>query len=157
MSWQTPIYDRTNDDYEFAKAKIAEWIADPTLPRYDLKGCMNADDFNRIEGNIKYLSDKLNELYYHNSTNAFTQWDRESIPNVDSVERILNNMRVLVDKYYLQNGSPTVPDNIITLEAVNAIEEILQIIFTNIERMTNSFKKCGTIRCNNGLNLPLRR
>ena len=155
--WQTPVTDRTQEDYEFAKMKIAEWIADPSLVRYDLKGCLNVGDINRIEGNIEYLSHRLNELYYRNSTSNFTSWGRENVPTTNDVIRIIQNVNNLVRVYQLRKNSPSVPTNISTINDANNIEKILQIILENIEIMVNSFKKCGTIHCNSTSVLPLRR
>lgn len=155
--WQTPVTDRTQEDYDFAKQKIAEWIADPTLVRYDLKGCMNISDINRIEGNIKYLSDRLNELYYRNSTSTFSSWGRESIPTTTEVSRIIQNVNSLVRAYPLRGNAPTVPTNLNSIDDVNNVEKILLIIRENIEMMVSSFKKCGTIHCSSTSVLPLRR
>ena len=61
--WINPVYDRTQEDVEYAKQKIAEWIAADTMENslvvHDLKGCLNVSDLNRIEGNIKYLAEQI--------------------------------------------------------------------------------------------------
>lgn len=156
-TWSTPIYDRTSQDVAIAKSKIAEWIADPSLPRYELKGCLNFTDLQRICRNIKYLSDRLNELYYRNSTGNVPFWNIGRIPTVTDVEKILNDVISLTKAYPTRENAPTVPDTMLTFDDINTIEELLQIIFDNISLMEKSFKKCGTIQCNSKSILPLRR
>ncbi len=136
--WREPIFDRTQEDVDFAVRKIAEWITynissaeydekvrieneelilregyaittndklilqgdgrayvedDALVVKigvvYDLKGCVNLLDLNRIEGNIAYLSEKILDMVH--PSNLFIeraeQWDEDGQPIVETVIR----------------------------------------------------------------------
>lgn len=65
--WIQPVYDRTNEDVAFAQEQIQKWIdaklSGNPVETYELKGCFNLTDINRIEGDIQYISDRLDELH----------------------------------------------------------------------------------------------
>ena len=49
---------------------IAQQMSNDFPYTYNLKGCLNLTDINRIEGNIQYLSDRLDELHYPPGTSC---------------------------------------------------------------------------------------
>ena len=91
-TWIEPVSDRTQEDVDFAIQKISEWIAgdiahNPLLV-HDLKGCLNVSDINRMENDVKYLSEKLNGYAYSVSTTS-KSWDKSGLPNETDISRIL--------------------------------------------------------------------
>lgn len=155
--WQEPIFDRTQEDVEFAVRKISEWIAygKPT-DVYDLKGCLNVSDINRIEGNIAYLSERLGELAYLSS--IFTKkWTKDGLPTESDIQRIINNVHELINSYYQQSVAPTLPSKMLSYSDINSIEENLDLIKYLLDIMVSSFKKSGTFQSGSKMFLPIRR
>lgn len=158
--WIDPIFDRTQADVDFATQKIAEWIAanitGNPLVVYDLKGCLNVSDINRIEGNIAYLSEQLTRYYYPPDTSTKT-WANSGMPNENDITRILYNVQALINAFYQQRGAPTIPDNLLSYNDVNAVEKNLSLIKELLDCMVNSFRKSGTLYSGSTTFLPIRR
>ena len=159
-NWIDPVYDRTEEDVEFASKKIAEWIAaDITgnpLVVYDLKGCLNVSDINRIEGNISYLSRQLSDSYYSPDTSS-KSWTESGMPNEQDIKRILYNVSALITAFYQPKGAPTIPTNMLGYYEVNAVEENLYLIKQLLDNMVNSFRKSSTFQSGSTFRLPIRR
>lgn len=203
--WREPIFDRTQDDVEFAIQKIAEWIVynissaeydekvrveneelilregnviatndavtvqgdgravvenDALVVKlgvvYDLKGCLNLLDINRIEENIAYLSQRLIELSY--SSDVITKtWGKDDLPNELDIQRIVENIRSLVSSFYQPSGAPTLPSTISSYNDINSIERNIDLIKYLIDCMVNSFKIVGACQSGATMILPIRR
>ena len=158
--WKAPVFDRTQEDVDFAMQTIAEWIAaditNASIVGYDLKGCLNVSDINRIEGNIAYLAEQLRQYGYSPNTST-KSWEMADMPNEDDIARILNNIRVLVKSYYQHPDAPTLSDGLSGYNEVNAIERNLSLIKALIDGMVDSFKKSGTFQLGSTTFLPIRR
>lgn len=90
-TWITPIIDRTQQDVDRIKALNAKGYFNLTAEEkaewaQDSKGCLNSSDLNRIENNIKVISDILgmsvslvtvpeipNQSYYSNLRSRVNQ------------------------------------------------------------------------------------
>ena len=154
--WITPIYDRTQEDVDFAISKIAEWIVDDSAIIYDLKGCLNASDINRIEGNISYLSKQLRKFGYTANT-SIKEWNTAGLPTDADITRIINNVREIIASYYQQNIAPELPPSMQSYNDINAIEKNLQLIKELLDVMINSFKISGTFESGGTFTTPKSR
>ena len=202
--WREPIFDRTQEDVDFAVNKIAEWIVynissaeydekvrieneklilregyavatddklmvqgdgraivedDKLVVKigvvYDLKGCLNTLDINRIEGNIAYLSEKLSELDY--TSNVITkQWDNNGLPNERDLKRIIDNVKDIIKSFYQPIGAPALPITMLSHNDINALERNIDLIKYLLDCMVNSFNKVGAYKSGATI-LPLRR
>lgn len=123
---------------------------------YDLKGCLNILDINRIEGNIAFLSKRFSELYYPNVVST-KEWAMDSLPNESDIQRIIANIHSLVSAFYQPSGAPTLPESISSYDDVNAIERNIDLIKYLLDCMVNSFKKVGAFKCGSSTHLPIRR
>ncbi len=146
MTWIEPVFDRTQADVEYAMRQMAEWRATGKTNTFDLKGCLNVNDINRIENNIAYLATNLSSLYYF-SVPVTKTWERTQIPTSDDVDRILNNVRELNEAFYQSPESPPVPDGLFTISQVNDLEENLYQLKTMLDNMISSFKQSGAFEC----------
>lgn len=156
--WIEPIFDRTESDVEFAKEQIAKWskLSLNTLQTTrELKGCLNVSDINRIEGDIQYLSDILDE-YGYNPHVPCKVWERSGLPTERDVRRILSNIKLLISSYHQIPDSPGVPSEMARYTDINAIEENLYNIKLLLDAMVNSFPISGAIK-SGGLRMPRRR
>ena len=123
---------------------------------YDLKGCLNVIDINRIEGNIAYLAERLFEFGYPSDT-FVKQWDKDNLPNGQDIQRIISNIQALVAAYYQPNNAPALPKTISTYSDVNAIEKNIDLIKYLIDCMVSSFKQVGAFKSGSTMILPTRR
>lgn len=123
---------------------------------YDLKGCLNLLDINRIEENIAYLSQRLLELSYPNVVST-KQWEKDGLVNALDIPRIVSNIRSLVNAFYQPSDAPTLPESISSYDDVNAIERNIDLIKYLIDCMVNSFKKAGAFKSGSTTYLPRRR
>jgi hypothetical protein len=160
VKWKTPVIDRTAEDVTFAKQKIAEWITAIQTGEYaetfELKGCLNVSDLNRIEGNIKYLNDMLGELGYPVGVTT-REWGRSDIPTTEDVSRIINNVREIILSYYQQEGVTALPSGMGGYNQINAIEENLLKIKELLDCMINSYQRSGAFTSDGMRMLPIRR
>lgn len=123
---------------------------------YELKGCLNLLDLNRIEGDIAYLAEKM-ESYSYSPNIHDRRWDKSDLPNQNDMSRIIENIRSLMSAFYSPDNPPTLPTTMLSYSDINAIEENLYLIKELLDCMANSFKKVGTIKSGATTFLPLRR
>ena len=123
---------------------------------YDLKGCLNPLDINRIEGNVAYLSERFMELSYPPLVST-KQWEKGDLPNELDAMRIIDNIRSLVSAFYQPSNAPTLPESISSYDDVNAIERNIDLIKYLLDCMVNSFKKAGAFKSGSTTHLPSRR
>ena len=203
--WREPIYDRTQDDINFAINKIAEWIIynissaeydekvrieneklvlkegyvervdealvldgdgrayvdnDALIVKigvvYDLKGCLNTIDINRIEDNIKYISEQLLGFGYEPDISA-KQWDKENLPTESDTQRIIENIRSIISSFYQVSNAPSLPSKMLSYDEINQIERNIDLIKYLLDCMVNSFHQSGTIKSGAIMSLPTRR
>ena len=148
--WTEPIYDRTQEDVEYAKKRIAYFKANGGITDgVNLKGCFNYTDANRIEHNTEYLADLLISLYYFNtiSRHSSRNFTMKSIFKTTNVSEFIDNIKILQSAYYTPTGSPDLPTTITHFEQVNAVEKCLYLLKEMIEDMVSSFRECGTFYC----------
>lgn len=158
--WITPIFDRTQTDVDIAIQKITEWIT-ATISGYshdvyDLKGCLNVSDINRIEENIGYLAELLNDYGYFPDVSVRT-WENADIPTENDIKRIVHNVSELVESFRQHSDAPTIPSSLMRYDDVNAIEKNLYLMKKLINIMEDSFKKSGTFQSGSTMFLPIRR
>lgn len=155
--WQEPIFDRTRKDVEFAITKIAEWIArgEPT-DVYDLKGCLNVSDINRIEGNITYLSERLTE-YAYPATVSTKKWTKGDLPTEQDIQRIIDNISEIINAFYQPRNIPPLPFAMLSYEDINSIERNIDLIKYLLDCMVSSFRKANAFKSGSKMFLPIRR
>ena len=123
---------------------------------YELKGCFNLLDLNRIEDNIAFLAENLESFSYTPNIRG-KQWNRVDMPNQNDMSRIIENIRSLISAFYSPNNPPSLPTTMLSYEDINAIEETLHLIKQMLDCMQTSFKKVGTIKSGTRSLLPIRR
>lgn len=147
MGWIEPVFDRTQSDVDFAKQQIQRWRDESSANITDLKGCFNVSDMNRIENNIRYLSDNLSDLYYFSSVTTKT-WSKADLPTVADIDRLIENTRIIV--LSICEDAPELPTTLVTFADVNALEQTLYKIKMILDEMTASFLECDTFECGEG-------
>ena len=123
---------------------------------YELKGCLNLLDMNRIEGNIAYLAELMGSYSYTPNIRG-KRWDKVDLPNQNDMSRIVENIRALIDAFYSPNNPPNLPSVMLSYTDINAIEENLYLLKEMLDCMQASFKQAGAIKCGSKTLLPMRR
>lgn len=156
VEWIEPVFDRTYADVEFAKRKIAEWIEENVSTVYELKGCLNVSDMNRIENNIKYLSDILSKNLYIKSLQT-KKWNMDSVVMLDDVRRILDNVTTIVENFHKPIKSKSLPYNMGSYIDINTIEEILFYVKELVDDMEGCYQISDTFYSGSKRILPLKK
>ena len=123
---------------------------------YDLKGCLNFSDLNRIEEDIKYLAERLIAYRYPIVVNC-KEWVGSDLPTIVDMQRIANNIRLLFTGFATPSEYSPVPEVMLSYNDINAIEHNLYLLKQMIDVMENSFIMSGTYQCGATNRLPLRR
>ena len=157
-TWKEPIFDRTSYDVAFALQQISTWknSHSPVSTVYDLKGCLNLSDLNRIEEDIKYLGERLIAYRYPIVVNC-KEWVRSDLPTIVDMQRIASNIRLLFTGFATPSEYSPVPDVMLSYNDINAIERNLYLLKQMIDAMQGSFIISGTYKSGATNRLPLRR
>lgn len=123
---------------------------------YELKGCLNLLDLNRIEGNIAYLAEKM-ESYSYSPGVRCRQWTNVDLPNRNDMGSIIGKIRALTSAFYSPDNPPSLPTTMLSYSDINAIEENLYLIKQMLDCMESSFRKVGAIKSGSTMFLPIRR
>ena len=123
---------------------------------YDLKGCLNLLDLNRIESNIDYLAERMESYSYAPNIHG-KRWERGDLPNQNDMSRIIENIRALISAFYSPADPPQLPTTMLSYSDINAIEQNLFLIKQLLDCMESSFKIVGTIKSGATTLLPIRR
>ena len=123
---------------------------------YELKGCLNLLDLNRIEDNITFLAENMESFAYAPNIRG-KQWNRVDMPNQNDMSRIIENIRSLISAFYSPANPPSLPATMLSYNDINAIEENLYLLKQMLDCMQTSFRKVGTIKSGTRSLLPIRR
>jgi len=104
----------------------------------------NISDLNRVESNVKTLSDLLNTAGYINTVDTKSNWNVTEFFNVNDDVRYIGNINELIDVFY--TTAEYMPDTLFKMDYkdANAIEENLESINTLLENMIAMYKQYGT-------------
>jgi hypothetical protein len=159
LRWIVPVVDRTLRDVQDALAQIEMWrtqVANGQSPTVtELKGCLNVTDLNRIEANTRYISQFLRGYGFQINVTTKVDWTDECLPNVDDVNRIIDNIKEIRNKYYEPAGMPSLPQTMVSFSDINAIEQSLLLFREMLLGMVGAFRRSGTFRCGQGMKLPM--
>ena len=117
---------------------------------------INYIDLNRIESRMKELTEQLNQYKYTNNIETKTDWikqtgtnDLTNFPLKIQIDRIRNNLQILIQSYYTYPSTPDSPSTFENLDIykINDVEKILYDLHIIIKNMEKDFKKCGLLVC----------
>lgn len=116
--WIEPIFDRT-----YGSVQDVQYNPDQENP----KGAWNAVDLNRIEHNTAYcaewmLEQKIVRTPPEISVREDGYWTSDMIPTKSEIDRILNNVRLLVE---LSSSNPAIADQLPNIYAATQINYVL--------------------------------
>ena len=147
------ITDRTTSDVSYAKSfqgKMWSELSTEQKAEYllGLKGAYSYVDFNRVENAVQYISDLLKLYGYLNTVNVKTDWTAEDIQNVAEIQRYIDNIAELKNKYYsnVVGTMPTV-STWLNVTRANYLEKILVNIDSLIKGMEKVFVYSSVAGC----------
>ena len=117
---------------------------------------INYIDLNRIESRMQELTEQLNQYKYTNNIETKTDWvkqtginDLTNFPLKTQIDRIRNNLQILIKSYYTYSSTSNLPDTFENLDIykMNDVEKILYDLHIIIKNMEKDFKKCGLLLC----------
>jgi hypothetical protein len=159
LRWIVPVVDRTLSDVQNALAQIELWriqVANGQSPTVtELKGCLNATDLNRIEGNTRHISEFLRAYGFQANVTTKVDWTDESLPNATDVNRIIDNIKEIRNKYYEPAGMPSLPQTMVSFSDINAIEQSLLLFREMLLGMVGAFRRSGTFVAGAPFRLPM--
>lgn len=117
-TWINAVFDRTYVD-------IQDVIYNPN--QENPKGCWNATDLNRIEKNTAYCAEWMLEKKIVRVAPEITilendYWTNDMIPTKSEIDRIINNIRVLIQ---LSSTNPAISQQLPTIYPATQINYIL--------------------------------
>lgn len=122
----TFIYDRSEKD----------------ITEHTAKAYLNAKDLNRVEKDIEILAEYLNVDV------AVKTWEIGSLPRASDFERILDNVKKLVNAYTVREDTPVAPvQPLNTYQKWNDIEHILHDLFWIYIGNLNNIYYCSEMSC----------
>lgn len=149
------IFDRTQVDIDTAKRIRREKVqAFQSLTESDIstleRGMITINTLNRIEAKQEELKNLLNEIGYWNANVSVKSWVAEDIFNVDGFQRIINNINILRNAFFVYNGTPNTPPVSYHYNDINALEKILHDIDVMINDVKSNYRECGAYECGEG-------
>ena len=148
------ITDRTSSDVTYAKSfqgKMWSKLSTEEKAEYliGLKGAYSYTDFNRVENAVKYISELLISYGYLNTVKVKTDWTAEDIQNFSEIQRYIDNIAELKNKYYSNvEGELPTTSNWLTIEGANYIEKILVNIEEIVGKMVAVYRYSNTFYSN---------
>lgn len=150
------VFDRTEQDKVYVENLRNKILSDGFNSLTDeqkqqwfsctLKGAYNYTDRNRVENAVKQINEKLIEYNYMSDELEIVE--NRSISTIDdnvSVQRYLNNIQQLIDKFFTFSTTPTLPESLDNLDInmANNIEKILYDIYFILNGLENNLIYSG--------------
>lgn len=145
------IYDRTEFDATEARRirleKVQQGLTLTDAEKETLsRGTISIDTLNRIEEKCAELVDIFALLGYDEVSGVISKaWSYEDIFHPEELSRILNNLNILRNAYFVYAYTPPTPQPRYHYTAINAIEKILHDLEELTDKVSQSFVYCGTI------------
>lgn len=116
--WIEPIFDRTYGHVQSLQSNPDQEVT---------KGAWNADDLNRIEKNTAYCAEWMLEKKIVRVPPSITvyendYWTKDMIPTKAEIDRILNNIRLLVES---SKNNPAIASQLPNIYAATQINYVL--------------------------------
>lgn len=117
---------------------------------------INYTDLNRIESRMLELTQQLNKYKYENHIITKTNWEKQAstneitnFPMNSHLIRIKENLKTLMDSYYVYYITPQAPNTLenLNIYKINDIENILYHLHLIIKNMKKDFKISGICLC----------
>ena len=143
------IFDRTQNDVDTAiflrneKVKKFEELTESEIAILE-KGTITYNTLNRIEDKQEELKNLFNDMGYWNTPITSKVWGENDIFNVDEFQRIIDNINVLRNAFFVYKNTPNTPPISYHYNDINALEKILYDLDVMINDVKSHYRECGT-------------
>lgn len=146
------VYNRTAQDVENAIKIRSEKVQKfQELSAEDIKvlerGMITLNTLNRIEDKQDELRTILNNMGYWDTPVVSKNWDYTQIFDKAEFERILKNLDILRNAFYVYSDTPKTPKVSYKFDDINAIEKILYDLEEMTNYVKNNYRECGDFEC----------
>ena len=146
------VYNRTAQDVKNAEKIRSEKVQkNESLTASDIetleKGTITINTLNRIEDKQDELRTILNSMGYWNTPIVSKNWDYTQIFDKTEFERILKNLDILRNAFYVYSDTPKTPKVSYKFDDINAIEKILYDLEEMTNYVKNNYRECGDFEC----------
>jgi hypothetical protein len=149
------IFDRTQNDVDAAillrKTKVNEFkeLTDADIVALE-RGTLTINTLNRIENKQEELKNLLNDIGYWNTPIINKVWSENDIFDVDEFQRILDNINILRQAFFVYKSTPNTPPISYHYNDMNALEKILYDLDVMINDIKSHYRECGVFECGEG-------
>lgn len=146
------IFNRTQSDIDSAisiretKVKKFQELTSDEVETLE-KGTMTINTLNRIENKQEELKSLFNSMGYWNTPIITKTWDYTNIFNVSEFQRILYNLDILRNAFFVYTDTPKTPNVSYHFDDINALEKILYDLDVMINDVKSHYRECGTLEC----------
>lgn len=162
MSWQIPIYDRTEQDIQNVKTILNKILTEVSgyesltseeqnLINGRTRGTFSSDTMNRLCGNISYLRTMLSQAGYNISieTDDTYIWTYMDTVTYDDVIKILNDCRKIKNAVDARYHSLPMDYELYYLDIhiLNKVEKLLNDVKTGLEAVKETTVISGDVIC----------
>lgn len=146
------IFDRTQNDVDTAifirntKVKKFESLTESDI-NYLERGTITINALNRIENKQEELKNLFNDMGYWNVPITNKSWDNTQIFDENEFQRIIYNINVLRDAFFVYKDTPNTPPISYHYNDINALEKILYDLDVMINDVKSHYRECGTFEC----------
>ena len=149
------ITNRTQEDVNTAIDLINEKIKNfEKLTSAEIKilerGTITINTLNRIENKQDELKYLFNYMGYWNtniSNYTWEYWEYTDIFDVVNFQRIIYNLNVLRDAFFVYKDTPNTPPVSYHYNDINALEKILYDLDVMINDVKANYRYCGEFEC----------
>jgi hypothetical protein len=144
------IFDRTQEDINAAirlrqeKVQKFQDLTDDEITILE-KGTLTINTLNRIENKQEELKNLFNDMGYWNTPISTRQWEYTDIFKGTQFDRILYNLEILREAFFVYKNTPNMPDdNYRKYQTINDVEKILYDLDVMINDIKSHYRECGT-------------
>lgn len=127
-------------------AERSEWTS-------GLKGCINANDLNRIETNSQVIAENLRANGFTANVLSKRDWVRNDIPRRADMERIQAAIANLRSAIAVPNDTPSTPVNLYNMDfnQANIVEKIQSVVMQMLNNTIQSLQRSGIFYIGEGV------
>lgn len=111
------------------------------------KGTITINTLNRIEAKQEELKNLFNDMGYWNTPIVNKIWDYTQIFNAEEFQRIIDNLNVLRNAFFVYSDTPKTPPVSYYFEDINSLEKILNDLDVMISDVKSYYRECDTFYC----------
>jgi hypothetical protein len=146
------IFDRVQGDIDTAillrtRLQNGETLTDVEIQQLE-KGTLTYNTLNRIENKQSQLKKLLSQMGYYCPEVINVTWNEYQFFKQADFDRILVNMQILIEAFFVYSDTPKMPENNYRkYQVINDTEKILYDLDVMINDVKSHYRECGNFEC----------